>query len=190
MSDLTRKQREIMYKLQKEGDWVKTMEPVLRAGDNEVAKMIGVTAQQYKAVKTYEAGATIDDVIADRKKDEDQASLLKDTQYQQTQMETKAGMATDKMANALSGEAVTVMDTLYTVVKFAAKTFAYGAGLFGKKDLEAEIHRLFDTPDETKRAILKGETELDQITKQIKEKQSKLKEYTDELERLKDLALS
>jgi hypothetical protein len=173
--------------LKYKGDWVKTMEPVLRAGDNEVAKMIGVTAQQYKAVKTYEAGATIDDVIADRKKDEDQASLLKDTQYQQTQMETKAGMATDKMANALSGEAVTVMDTLYTVVKFAAKTFAYGAGLFGKKDLEAEINRLFDTPDETKRAILKGETELDQITKQIKEKQSKLKEYTDELERLKDL---
>jgi len=173
--------------LKYKGDWVKTMEPVLRAGDNEVAKMIGVTAQQYKAVKTYEAGATIDDVIADRKKDEDQASLLKDTQYQQTQLETKAGMATDKMANALSGEAVTVMDTLYTVVKFAAKTFAYGAGLFGKKDLEAEINRLFDTPDETKRAILKGETELDQITKQIKEKQSKLKEYTDELERLKDL---
>lgn len=173
--------------LKYKGDWVKTMEPVLRAGDNEVAKMLGVTAQQYKAVKTYEAGATIDDVIADRKKDEDQASLLKDTQYQQTQMETKAGMATDKMANALSGEAVTVMDTLYTVVKFAAKTFAYGAGLFGKKDLEAEINRLFDTPDETKRAILKGETELDQITKQIKEKQSKLKEYTDELERLKDL---
>ncbi len=173
--------------LKYKGDWIKTMEPVLRAGDNEVAKMIGVTAQQFKAVKTHEAGATIEDVIADRKKDKDQASLLKDTQYQQTQMETKAGMATDKMANALSGEAVTVMDTLYTVVKFAAKTFAYGAGLFGKKDLEAEINRLFDTPDETKRAILKGETELDQITKQIKEKQSKLKEYTDELERLKDL---
>ena len=173
--------------LKYKGDWIKTMEPVLRAGDNEVAKMIGVTAQQFKAVKTHEAGATIEDVIADRKKDENQASMLKDTQYQQTQMETKAGMATDKMANALSGEAVTVMDTLYTVVKFAAKTFAYGAGLFGKKDLQDEINRLFDTPDETKRAILKGESELDTITKQLKEKQSKLREQTDELDKLRDM---
>ena len=168
-------------------EWIKQNEPVLKFGDAEVAKTMGVTAQQYKAVKTYEAGATIEDVIADRKKEKDQASQLKDTQFEQRQMETKAGMMTDKMAQLLSGEAVTAMDYLYSAVKFAAKTFAYGAGLFGKKDLKDEINRLFDTPDEMKKSILKGETELDSITKQLKEKQSKINDQKDELLKFKEM---
>lgn len=152
--------------------------PQLKFGQSQTLNELGLSAKLLKARSWMKAGMSVDEVLKKFDETSDATDKLKDTNTAQLFAEGKAGVAADMLADKFSDATIWTFQKLETILKYTVKSFAFGAGLFGKTELSEKLEDIFLEAPKIKERAEKAAIEVPTIQHNIKTTEQKVAALT------------
>lgn len=156
--------------------------PALQYGTNEDASALGHDPKAVAAAMTYTGDKSLKEMLAEADAVAKSGDKLSGTRAAQLKMEAKANIALDELSTVAEKPMTGAFTVLYNTVKIAAKVFAWGAGVFGFKDLEKKVADLFVTPEELQQKATQSTDAYAEFAAEIGSKQANIDKLRRELD--------